>query len=103
MSSTWIVVIATSFAAFSLKFIGHLIPESWLEKPRVERITNYIPVVLLSGLIAMQTLTEKTKIVIDHRLAGLTVAIIAVIAKLPFPVIILGAMATSAIFYRYRI
>ncbi len=51
----------------------------------------------------MQTLTEKTKIVIDHRLAGLTVAIIAVIAKLPFPVIILGAMATSAIFYRYRI
>jgi len=51
----------------------------------------------------MQTLTDKTKIVIDHRLAGLTVAFIAVIAKLPFPVIIIGAMATSAIFYRYHI
>jgi uncharacterized membrane protein len=101
MNSSWLVVILTSAAAFTLKFIGHLIPESVLEKPRIERITNYIPVVLLSALIAMQTMTDKTKLVIDHRLAGLAFATATVIAKLPFPVVIIGAMATSAIVYRY--
>lgn len=103
MSTTWTVVLITSAAAFGLKFAGHLIPESILEKPRVERVTNYIPVVLLSALIVMQTLTDKTKIIVDHRLAGLSVAVIGVIAKLPFPLVIIGAMATSAIFYRYKI
>jgi branched-subunit amino acid transport protein len=101
MSTQWWVVLSTSAAAFLLKYLGHLIPESWLEKPRVERITNYIPIVLLSGLIAMQTFTDKTRLVIDHRMAGIAVAIAAVIAKLPFPLVIIGAMATSAIVYRY--
>ena len=100
MSSTWIVVIATSAAAFGLKYLGHLIPARYLETPRVERITNYIPIVLLSGLIAMQTFTDKTKLVIDHRAAGIAVAFVGVIAKLPFPLVIIGAMATSAIIYR---
>ncbi len=101
MNSSWLVVIVTSAAAFALKFVGHLIPESVLAKPRIERITNMIPIVLLSALIAMQTLTEKTKLVIDHRLAGLSFAIVAVIAKLPFPLVVIGAMATSAIVYRF--
>ena len=100
MSSTWLVVIATSVAAFGLKYCGHLIPARYLEKPRVERITNYIPIVLLSGLIAMQTFTDKTKLVLDHRAAGIAVAFAGVIAKLPFPLVIIGAMATSAILYR---
>jgi branched-subunit amino acid transport protein len=103
MSTSWIVVLATSALAFALKFLGHLIPESFLERPRVERITNFIPIVLLSALIAMQTFTDKTKLVIDHRLAGIAVALAAVIAKLPFPVVIIGAMATSALVYRYKL
>ena len=103
MSTNWIVVIATSLAAFLLKYLGHLIPASYIEKPRVERITQYIPIVLLSGLIAMQTFTDKTKLMIDHRAAGIAIAFAGVIAKLPFPTVIIGAMATSAICYRYRI
>jgi branched-subunit amino acid transport protein len=103
MSTNWIAVIATSLAAFLLKYLGHLIPASYIEKPRVERITQYIPIVLLSGLIAMQTFTDKTKLMIDHRAAGIAIAFAGVIAKLPFPVVIIGAMATSAICYRYRV
>ena len=48
----------------------------------------------------MQTFTDKTKLVIDHRAAGIAVAFAGIIAKLPFPLVIIGAMATSAIVYR---
>ena len=57
MNSQWIAVIVTSLACYALKFIGHAIPEIWLAHPRVQRITNLIPIVLLSSLVAMQAFT----------------------------------------------
>ena len=51
----------------------------------------------------MQAFTNKTKFAVDHRLAGITVAIVALSAKLPFPIVVVGAMATSAIVYRLKI
>jgi len=102
MSSQWVAVIITSVLCYAIKFVGHSIPESTLAKPRIERITTLIPIVLLSALIATQTLTEKTRFSVDHRLAGIAVALLALRAKAPFPVVIIGAMATSAIFYRVR-
>jgi len=103
MSSKWIAVIATSLLCYAIKFLGHTIPESWLARPRVQRITNLIPIVLLSALVAMQAFTTKTKFEVDHRLAGITVAIVALSAKLPFPVVVVGAMAVSAIVYRLKV
>lgn len=103
MSAQWIAVLTTSLLCFAIKFIGHSIPESLLAKPRIDRITTLIPIVLLSSLIAMQTLTEKTVRVFDHRIAGIVFALLALRAKAPLPIIVIGAMVTSAIFYRVRI
>jgi hypothetical protein len=103
MTSQWIAVIITSLLCYALKFIGHAIPEIWLAHPRVQRITNLIPIVLLSALVAMQALTIKTKFILDHRLAGIAVALLSLQAKLPFPVVVIGAMATSAIVYRLKL
>ncbi len=103
MNSQWVAVIVTSVLCYAIKYIGHAIPEIWLAHPRVQRITNLIPIVLLSALVAMQAFTTKTKFMVDHRLAGITVAVVAVAAKLPFPVVVIGAMATSAIVYRLKI
>lgn len=103
MNSQWIAVIITSVLCYAIKYLGHAIPDVWLAHPRVQRITNLIPIVLLSGLVAMQAFTNKTKLDLDHRLAGITVALVALSAKLPFPVVVIGAMATSAIVYRLKI
>jgi len=103
MSAQWVAVIVTSVLCYAIKFIGHAIPEIWLAHPRVQRVTNLIPIVLLSALVAMQAFTTKTKFMVDHRLAGITVAVVALAAKLPFPVVVIGAMATSAIMYRLKI
>jgi len=103
MNSQWVAVIVTSVLCYAIKYIGHAIPEIWLAHPRVQRVTNLIPIVLLSALVAMQAFTTKTKFMVDHRLAGITVAVVALAAKLPFPVVVIGAMATSAIVYRLKI
>jgi uncharacterized membrane protein len=102
MSPQWIAVIGASALAFALKYIGSSIPESWLSHPRIQRINNLIPVALLSALVAVQTLTDKTKFVLDQRSAGVAVAIAALIAKAPFPVVVIGAALTSALIYKFK-
>jgi uncharacterized membrane protein len=102
MSPQWIAVIGASALAFALKYIGSSIPESWLSHPRIQRINNLIPVALLSALVAVQTLTDKTKFVLDQRAAGVAVAIAALIAKAPFPVVVVGAAITSALIYNFK-
>jgi branched-subunit amino acid transport protein len=99
MSQMWIAVIGTSAIAFGLKYFGHSIPEKYLTNPRALRINTLIPIALLSALVAVQTLAEKSKLVIDQRLAGLAVAVIALALKAPFPVVVLGSAAVSALIF----
>jgi len=100
MNIYWVTALGTSAACFSFKFLGHSVPESWLAHPRAQRINLLIPVALLSALVAIQAFTDKTKIVVDHRMAGVSFAVAAFIAKLPFPVAVFGAAIVSAVIYR---
>ena len=102
MSSQWIAVICGSFLVFAIKYLGAIVPERWLAHPRILRINTLIPVALLSALVAVQSATTKTRLVIDHRLAGVAVALIALKLRAPFPVVVVGAALTSALIYRYR-
>ncbi len=101
MSTQWIAVIGTSLIAFALKFIGQSVPQKWLSNPRIIRISALIPVALLSALVAVQSFTEETKLVVDHRVAGISVAFIALFLKAPFPVVVIASAATSALVYKY--
>ena len=99
MSAMWIAVIGTSAIAFGLKYFGHSIPERYLSNPRALRINTLIPIALLSALVAVQTLSEKSALVIDQRLAGMAIAAIALVLKAPFPVVVLGSAAASALVF----
>ena len=100
MNSLWIGVLGTSAIAFAIKFLGHSIPEKYLTNPRMLRINTLIPITLLSALVGVQTLTEKGKWVIDQRLAGVVVALIALSLKAPYFVVVVSAAITSAVLYR---
>ena len=102
MSIYWITALGTSAACFLFKYLGHCVPESWLAHPRVHRINLLIPVALLSALVAIQAFTDKTRIIVDHRMAGVSFAVAAFIAKLPFPVAVFGAAIVSALVYRFN-
>lgn len=96
MSIFWMSLIGTSIVVFILRYTGHLIPEKYLANPRMLKINTLIPVALLSALVAVQTFTKDSALVIDQRMAGLGVAIVALMLKAPFPVVVLGAAVTSA-------
>jgi len=101
MNSFWIATIGTSVIAFALKYAGHNVPERIFTHPKVRSINAMIPIALLSALVAVQTFTEKSQLMIDHRLAGVSAAVIALILKAPFPVVVLSAAITSAALYNW--
>jgi hypothetical protein len=98
-TATWVVLGATSVLCFSIKLLGHLVPEPWLANDRLQRINALIPISLLSALVVAQGVVVKTHVVVDHRLAGLGVALAALFAKAPFPVVVVAAAAASALVF----
>lgn len=101
MNAYWIATIGTSAIAFALKYSGHSVPEKWLSHPKIQRINGLIPIALLSALVAIQSFSEKSKLMIDQRLVGLSVAIIALLLKAPFPIVVLSAAVSSAAVYNW--
>ena len=101
MTALWIGVIGTSALAFALKYLGHSVPERYLANERMLRINTLIPIVLLSELVAVQTVADKSKLVIDQRLAGVAVAGIALALKAPYFVVVIAAAITSAAIYNW--
>ena len=99
MSQLWIATLGASALCYLLKVLGYSLPESLLNNPRIQRINTYIPIVLLSALVAVQTLTVESDIVIDHRLAGVGVAAIALKMRVSFPLMMISAALTSALVY----
>jgi len=101
MSQIWIAVIGASLTAFINKYVGHSVPEKWLDRPRFKRINILVPIVLLSALVGVQTFAHKQELVVDQRLAGVGVALIALKFKAPFPVVVISAAITSAAVYNW--
>ena len=98
----WLAVIGTSLIAFVLKYLGHSVPKRWLSHPRILKINSLIPIALLSALVAVQSFTQDSRLVADQRMAGVGVAIVALILRAPFPVVVLSAAATSAALFQIQ-
>ncbi len=93
----WFAVIAGSLGAYVEKLIGYLLPSSVLKREGVRRIAGLLPVALLAALVAVQTFADGQSLVIDARLAGLAAAVIALVLRAPFLVVVLVAAVTAAV------
>ena len=92
----WTAIIATSFIAFMLKYLGQAVPAAWLENARIQKFALYLPTALLAALVAVQSLGSEKNIVFDARSIGVLVAGVALFFKAPFPIVVLLAALTSA-------
>ena len=101
MSTMWWGVVGTSVAAFALKYLGHSIPQRYLAHPKIQKTNLLIPITLLSALVAVQTFSEKSKLIIDHRAVGLAVAVISLKLRAPFPAVVILAALSSALAYHF--
>jgi uncharacterized membrane protein len=89
----WTPILIAAGGCYALKLAGLSVPRRLLDGPRAQRVTLLVPVALLAALIATQTFAGG----LDARAAGLTAAVIAVLARAPFLVVVFAAAATTAL------
>ncbi|WP_432563665.1 AzlD domain-containing protein [Kineococcus sp. SYSU DK003] len=92
----WTAVLAASAIAFATKLAGYVVPPARLEEPRVRRLTGMLPAALLASLVVLQTFSTGQDLVVDARAAGLLVAVVALVCRAPFIVVVVLAAATAA-------
>lgn len=94
----WVAVLLACALSFALKLTGYLLPERALAAPWVQRVTPLLPVALLSALIVTQGVLDNSgALVVDARAAGLGVAVVALVARAPFLVVLVLAAGTAAL------
>jgi branched chain amino acid efflux pump len=97
MTGAWIAVLVTSAGCYALKLAGLTIPERLLSNPMLRRFAELVPVALLAALVAVEAVGKGSALVFDPaRLAGLAAAVVALLLRAPFLVVIVAAAGTAA-------
>ncbi len=95
--SVWAAIVLTGLGCWGLKVAGLSVPPRVLEHPLVERVADLIPVALLSALVAVQVFSTGHTLVIDARAFGLGVAVVLLLLRAPFLVVVFGAALAAAL------
>ena len=97
MTGTWVAVLATAGGCYLLKLAGLTVPQRVLANPRVRLFAELVPVALLAALSAVQTTASgQSLILMPTRLAGMAAAIVALLLRAPFLVVIVAAAGVAA-------
>jgi branched-subunit amino acid transport protein len=94
---TWIAILGAGVGCYLLKLAGVSLPARVLDHPLVERVADLIPVALLAALVAVQVFADGTRLTLDARSAGLAAAVVALLLRAPFLVVVFVAAATAAL------
>lgn len=93
----WVPVLIASLGAYLEKILGYVLPQRFLEKESVRRMTGLLPISMLSALVAIQTFSLGNSWSLDARALGLCAAVIALIMRAPFLLVILTAAGVTAV------
>jgi branched-subunit amino acid transport protein len=93
----WWAILGAGIGCYLLKLAGLSVPARVLARPVVERIADLIPVAMLSALVAVQVFAQGTSLTIDARAAGLAAAVVALLLRAPFLVVVVVAALTAGL------
>jgi branched-subunit amino acid transport protein len=93
----WLVILATAAGCYVFKLAGLSVPARVLEHPVVERVADLLPVAMLAALIGVQVFADGQELVVDARLLGLGAAVVALLLRAPFIVVVAVAAAVAAV------
>jgi branched chain amino acid efflux pump len=95
--TVWIAVVATGLGCYGLKLAGLVVPQRVLDDPRMRRFSELVPVALLTALVTVQALADGRGLELNlPRLAGLAAAVLALLVRAPFLVVLLAAAVVTA-------
>jgi uncharacterized membrane protein len=89
----WGAILVAAVGCYALKLAGLSVPQRVLDGVKVQRVASLLPVALLAALVATQTFGEG----VDARAAGLAAAVLALLARAPFLVVVGVAAGTAAL------
>lgn len=93
----WTTLLLAALGCYLLKLAGLSVPASVLDRPTVARVADLIPVALLAALVAVQVFAVEDRTQVDARAAALGFAVIALLLRAPFLVVVLGAAIVAAL------
>jgi len=97
MSVTWDWLLLACLLAFLTKLSGYLLPARWLEGPRMLQLASAMTIALLASLVTVNTLASGASIILDARVSSLVVALIALLLRAPFLLVVILGAATAAL------
>lgn len=93
----WTAILLACAGCYALKLAGLSLPARVLSHPTVERVADLIPVALLAALVAVQVFSTGPALTVDARVLGLGFAVVALLLRAPFLVVVVGAAAVAAL------
>ncbi|WP_228389260.1 AzlD domain-containing protein [Cumulibacter manganitolerans] len=84
---------------YALKYAGMSIPQRILDSAAVRRVALLLPVGLLAALAATQTFGTGERLVVDARVVGVFLAIVAIRLRAPF-IAVVAVAALGAVLAR---
>jgi len=93
----WAAIVVAGIGCYLLKLAGLSVPPRVLERPVVQRVADLLPVALLAALIGVQVFAEGATVTLDARVVGLGAALVALLLRAPFIVVVFVAAATAAL------
>jgi branched-subunit amino acid transport protein len=98
MTALWIALIIASVGCYLLKLAGVSLPTSVLNKPRVQRVAEFLPLAMLAGLVAVLLVDGGGHYAVDWpTLAGAGAAVVALLLRRGFLVVFFSAIAVTAL------
>jgi branched chain amino acid efflux pump len=97
MTGTWAAVLVTAAGCYALKLAGLTVPDRVLARRWARRFAELVPVALLAALVAVEAFTHGRTLTADPaQLGGLGAAVLALILRAPFLLVIVVAAGTAA-------
>ena len=93
----WAALLLATAACYALKVAGLSVPPGLLQHPYAERVADLLPTVLLAALVGVQVLGTGSALVLDARVVGLAVAVVALLLRAPFLVVVAAAAVAAAL------
>jgi branched-subunit amino acid transport protein len=98
MSPLWLSIMIAAVGCYVLKLAGVSLPDSILNHPKVQRVAQFLPIAMLSALVAVELFDGGGSDSLDWRtLAGVAAAVIALLLRRGFLVVFLIAISVTAL------
>jgi branched-subunit amino acid transport protein len=93
----WAAILGGALTCYVAKLAGLSVPERVLRDERVRRAAAMLPIALLSALVLTQTFSTRGALVLDVRGLAVGAALVAILLRAQFLVVVVLAAVVAAL------